>query len=326
VLSKLKEKLSNVSVKPFLIGTHNAGAFLHVGVEVLRNGGSAIDAVETATRLVELNTDDTSVGVGGIANLLGVQEMDASVMCGKTLNAGAVGAIKGFIHPISVARKLLDVAPHVLLVGAGAERFACAMGCEAGDTATELSDQVYRAFVNDAFEHEGIDESQAWIVDYARSQDLRAWYETLDDDQHGTVNIQARDANGDLACAVSTSGTALKFPGRLGDSPIIGAGNYCDNRFGAAACTGRGELSLRLGTARTVVQYLESGLDAEAAAARAMRDIHALGSYGGMSCLVMQADGHTASATTNPDRPNIHWYMDVECDAAQQRAGATIPA
>lgn len=315
-----------MNVKPFLIGTHNAGAFLHAGVEVLRCGGSAIDAVEAATRLVELNTDDTSVGVGGIPNLLGVQEMDASLMCGRTLNAGAVGAIKGFIHPISVARKLLDVAPHVLLVGEGAERFARAMGCEAGDTATELSDKVYRAFVQDAFEHEGIDESQAWVIDYARSQDLRVWYETLNDDQHGTVNIQARDGNGDLACAVSTSGTALKFPGRLGDSPIIGAGNYCDNRFGAAACTGRGELSLRLSTARSVIQYLESGLDAAAAAARAMHDIHALGSYGGMSCLVMHADGRTASATTNPDRPNIHWYMDVDSDAAQQRAGVTVPA
>jgi beta-aspartyl-peptidase (threonine type) len=273
---------------------------LHAGVDVLRRAGGAIDAFEAVTRLVELKTDDTSVGVGGIPNLLDVQEMDASLMCGKTLNAGAVGAIKGFVHPISVARKLLELAPHILLVGEGSERCARAMGCEAGDTSTELSGQVYRAFVNDAFEHNGIDESQALVIGYARLQDLRAWYETLDDDQHGTVNVQAHGHNCYLARAVSTSGTALKFP----------------SRFGVAACTGHGELSLRLNTACTIIHYMESGLDA---AARATRDIHPLKSYGGMSCLVMHADGRTASATTNPKRPNIHWYMDVACDIAQKR-------
>jgi len=114
-------------VKPFIIGTRNAGEFLHAGVKVLREGGSALDAVEQATRLVESNPKDTSVGLGGIPNLLGVQEMDASIMCGRTLRSGAVGALKGFLHPISVARKVLEHAPHVLLVGEGAELFARVM-------------------------------------------------------------------------------------------------------------------------------------------------------------------------------------------------------
>ena len=107
-------------VKPFITGTHNSGRYLFSGVNILKEGGSAIDAIEEATRLVEENPNDTTVGMGGIPNLLGVQEMDASIMCGKTLKCGAVGAVKGYRYPISIARKVLDEAPHVFLVGEGA--------------------------------------------------------------------------------------------------------------------------------------------------------------------------------------------------------------
>ena len=312
--------------EPFIIGTRNAGEFLYAGARILKDGGCALDAVEASTRLVEDNPEDSSVGSGGIPNVLGVQEMDASVMCGKTMRTGAVGAIKGFTHPISVARKLLEEAPHVLLVAEGAENFARVMGCEEGDLETEESRKVYKAFVDDAFEHEGIDESQAWVVRYARSQKLRDWYARLADEHHGTVNVQAIDAGGNIACAVSTSGTALKFPGRLGDSPIIGAGNYCDNRFGAAACTGRGELSIRNSTARTLIHYLAGGLGVEAAAVRAMQDIHALESFGGMNCLLMDADGNTMSATTVTDRESIHWFMDTDSREPEKRTGIVVPS
>ena len=298
---------------------------MHAGAAILRQGGSALDAVEASTRLVEDNPGDTSVGTGGIPNILGVQEMDASLMCGKTLNSGAVGATKGFIHPISVARKLLDEAPHVLLVGEGAENFARVMGCEAGDLETTESKAVYKAFVEDAFEHDAIDESQSWVLNYVVSQNLRAWYTRLADEHHGTVNIQAMDGDGNVACAVSTSGTALKFPGRLGDSPIIGAGNYCDNRFGAAACTGRGELAIRNSTARSLIHYLAQGLTVEAAAVRAMEDIHALDGFGGMNCLLMDSDGNTMSATTVDGRESIHWFMDGDSIEAEKRIGVTVP-
>lgn len=309
---------------PFIIGTRNAGEFLHAGARILKNGGCALDAVEASTRLVEDNSGDSSVGTGGIPNILGVQELDASLMCGRTMKTGAVGAIKGFTHPISVARKLLEEAPHVLLVADGAENFARVMGCEEGDLETEESRKVYQAFVDDAFEHAGIDESQAWVVSYARSQNLRDWYARLSDEHHGTVNVQAMDADGNIACAVSTSGTALKFPGRLGDSPIIGAGNYCDNRFGAAACTGRGELAIRNSTARTLIHYLADGLGVAAAAVRAMQDIHALASFGGMNCLLMDADGNTMSATTVSDRESIHWFMDTDSLEPEKRAGIRV--
>ena len=313
-------------VTPFIVGTHNAGEFLADGARLLANGASAIDAVEASTRLVESNPGDTSVGYGGIPNLLGVQEMDASLMCGRTRASGAVGALKGFVHPISVARKVLEEAPHVLLVAQGAENFARAMGCEEGELSTEESRRVYAAFVADAFEHEGIDESQAWVVEYARSQNLRDWYTRLDDELHGTVNILAVDDAGNIASAVSTSGTALKFPGRLGDSPIIGAGNYCDNRYGAAGCTGRGELAIRNATARTIIHSLELGLSITQAATRAMQDIHELGSFGAMNCLVIDNLGNTLSATTNTDRDSVHWFMDVNMDSPQKRIGINVAA
>ena len=311
---------------PFIIGTRNAGDFLHAGAALLARGGSALDAVEATTRLVEDNPADTSVGTGGIPNLAGVQELDASIMCGKTLGSGAVGAIKGFTHPISVARQVLEHAPHVLLVAEGAERYARVMGCEQGDLATEESRRVYRAFVEDAFEHQGIDESQSWVIDYARSQNLRQWYARLADEHHGTVNVQAIDSQGNIASAVSTSGTALKFPGRLGDSPIIGAGNYCDNRYGAAACTGRGELAIRASTARTLIHSLAQGLTVEEAAARAMQDIHALQSFGGMNCLLMDARGNTMSATTVEGRESVHWFMRCDASEPEMRIGINVAA
>jgi beta-aspartyl-peptidase (threonine type) len=273
---------------------------------------------------VELNPDDTSVGLGGIPNLMGIQEMDASIICGRTLAAGAVGALKGFKHPISVARKVLDEAPHVLLVGSGAERFARVMGCEPGDLVTDMSGKVYDSFISEAFEHDDIDESQRWAVNYAKSQDLREWYTKLTDDHHGTVNIIAMDDQGNIASAVSTSGTALKFPGRLGDSPIIGAGNYCDNRYGAAACTGRGELAIRNSTARTIIYYMANGLSVKEAAFRAMKDIHELRSYGGMNCIAIDHKGNTISATVDPDKESIHWYMDIKSKEPEKRIGINV--
>lgn len=309
-------------VKPFIIGTRNAGQFLYAGAEIMRNGGSALDAVEAATMLVESNPDDTSVGLSGIPNLFGVQEMDASIMCGRTLRAGTVGAVKGFLHPISIARKVLEEAPHVMLVAEGAELFARAMGMEEGDLSTDKSRKVYETFVRDAFEHEEIDESQQWIVNYAKSQNMREWYDRLADHYHGTVNIMAMDINADIASAVSTSGTALKFPGRLGDSPIIGAGNYCDNRFGAAACTGRGELTIRRCTARTIVGYMENGMSVRQACVQAMRDINSLNETGGISCIAFDRHGSTMSASTRGE--SFHYYMDIDSGEPEERPGVWV--
>jgi len=313
----------DLMVKPFIIGTRNAREMLPRGVEVLREGGSAMDAVEATIRAVEENPLDTSVGLGGIPNLLGVPQMDASIMDGRRLRTGAVAAVEGYLHPISIARKVLEVSPHVLLVGPGAEMFAKLMGFERRDLLTERSRAIYKAFLEDSMESldDGL-RGKAYWIDYVKNFGLREWYEKLSDEPHGTVNVMALDGDGDICSGVSTSGTALKFPGRVGDSPIIGAGNYCDNRTGAAACTGRGELAIRLSTARTIISYMDHGMTVRDACIQAMRDIHALGEKGGMNCIAFDVDGNTMSASTS--RESFHYYMDIDSQEPEERRGVWV--
>lgn len=311
-------------VKPFIVGTSNARDMLREGVEVLRRGGSAMDAVEATIRAVEENPLDTGVGLGGIPNLLGVPQLDASIMDGRTLRAGAVAAVEGYLHPISIARRVLEASPHVLLVGPGAELFAEAMGFKREELLTERSMAVYRAFVEDALGSldDSFGDARAYWADYVRVFKLREWYMKLSDIHHGTVNVMAMDGNGDICSGVSTSGTALKLPGRVGDSPIIGAGNYCDNRVGAAACTGRGELSIRLSTARSIIFYMESGLSVQEACVRAMREALALREYGGLTCLAFDKRGNTFSASIS--REPIYYYMDLDSKEPEERRGVWV--
>jgi beta-aspartyl-peptidase (threonine type) len=312
-------------VKPFIIGTSNAREMLEVGIKEFRDGGSAIDAAEAVTKLVELNPEDTSVGKGGIPNLMGTQEMDASIMDGKTLRSGAVGAIKGFKNPISVARKIMEESPHVLLVGEGAELFADKMGFEKEELSTELSRNVYTKFIQDALGELPDDyRSKEYIINYVEDARLRRWYETLSEEYHGTVNVIAMDEDGNLASAVSTSGTALKLPGRLGDTPIIGAGNYCDNRYGAATCTGRGEIAITLNTTRTIISYMENGLSVREACFRAMKDVQELNHPGSMSCLGVDRWGKTTSASTRNGRESVYYYMDINSKEPEKRSGVNV--
>jgi len=306
-------------VKPFIIGTANSRNMLHAGAEILRKGGSAIDAVEAAIRLVEANPNDTSVGLGGIPNLLGEVELDASIMDGKTLKTGAVGAVKGYLHVISIARKVMEVTPHVMLVGEGAGLFAEKMGFKKQDLSTPESRAAYKAFLEQSYHKESGVGTRQWYASYDLDFGLRNWYDKLTDKQHGTVNIMALDANGDICTGVSTSGTAYKFPGRLGDSPVIGAGNYADNRYGAAACTGRGELAIRLSTARSIVSYLEAGMILKDACIRAMKNVNALHEKGGMNCVAIDSKGNTMSASVS--RESIHYYMDVDSKEPEERKG-----
>ena len=310
-------------VKPFIIGTRNSKNMLHMGVEILKAGGSAIEAVEAATNAVEENPEDTSVGLGGLPNIMGVVQLDASIMDGKTMRTGAVAAVEGYVHAISIARKVMDVTPHVLLVGPGAEAFAGAMGFEKQDLMTDYTRTMYEAFKRDALgdlddSFRGRDE---WIEKVERDK-LLEWYKKLSDERYGTVNIMAMDANGDICSGVSTSGLSLKYPGRVGDSPIIGAGNYCDNAVGAAACTGRGELAIRRSTARTIISYMENGMGLEDACIQAMKDIISLGDYGSMNSLAFDKDGNTMSVSTS--RESNHFYMDVDSPEPEERWGVWV--
>ena len=310
-------------VKPFIIGTHNSKNMLHLGVEVLKAGGSAIEAVEAATNAVEENPEDTSVGLGGLPNILGVVQLDASIMDGKTMRTGAVAAVEEYVNAISIARKVMEVTPHVLLVGPGAEAFARAMGFEKQDLMTDYTRTMYEAFKRDALGD--LDDNfrgrDGWIEKVERDK-LFEWYKKLSDERYGTVNIMAMDANGDICSGVSTSGLSLKYPGRVGDSPIIGAGNYCDNGVGAAACTGRGELAIRRSTARSIISYMENGKSLDDACIQAMKDILSLGDYGSMNCLALDKDGNTFSASVS--RESIHHYMDVDSQEPEERQGVWV--
>lgn len=288
-----------------VVASANGGVGMAAAVAVLRAGGSALEAVEAGTRVVEANADDHSVGVGGYPNVLGQVELDASIMEGTTRRAGAVAALQGYPHPVSVARALLEHLPqHVLLVGEGAARFAAERGFEARDPLTPEAEAAWRRKI------EGSVSGDAASLSFAvrRAQDPERTV--------GTVNFIARDREGRLASTVSTSGWAFKYPGRVGDSPIIGAGNYCDDRYGACACTGLGEWAMRAGTARAVVQGLRQGLSLAEACVAAMRDLRDFPLPPSiehvMSLIALDRDGHHAGYSTADDRSYVWQTPDME--------------
>lgn len=231
-------------------------------MDLLRQGASALDAVESTLRLCEDNLDDHYIGTGGLPNARGEVELDASIMVGSSRAFGAVGALRHFPHPISVARAVLEnLGQHCLLVGAGAELFADEQGFERRELLTDDAQRIFReALLSSSESVEGentlaVEGDVAYriaAVDMVRR--LRPH-----DGPWGTVNVIALDEGGELVVGVSTSGYPWKYPGRVGDSSLPGAGNYCDVRFGGAACTGRGELSMRVNGARMVVDALARG-------------------------------------------------------------------
>lgn len=251
-----------------LIGSPNAEPFLEAGWRSLQAGGRALDVVEQVARKVEDDREEHSVGTGGYPNLLGQVELDAAIMEGATRAAGAVAALEGYPNAICVARAVMEKLPHVLLVGKGAATFAREAGFQAQNLLTPEADAEWRSRLA---ERVALHERD----DLLRGRGLirHALLAADPERTHGTVNVIAMDGGEDLAVAVSTSGWAWKYPGRVGDSPIVGAGLYCDNRYGAAACTGHGERTIRGATARSAVQYMESGMTAEEAGTRAIENL-----------------------------------------------------
>jgi isoaspartyl peptidase/L-asparaginase-like protein (Ntn-hydrolase superfamily) len=272
-------------------------------MELLRAGASAMDAVEAAVRVVEANEADHYVGVGGLPNLLGEVELDASIMDGATRRAGAVAAVTGFPHPISIARAVCDRLPqHLLLVGSGAECFADEVGIERGETLTDEAAQMWREGLQPAGLEAARERHGDGEVAYRRQVLERLGAMAPPAGPWGTVNVLALDAAGNLAVGVSTSGYPWKYPGRVGDSALIGAGNYCDNRVGAAACTGRGELAIRAGTARSVLVALQAGRNPEEACAAALAETLELPDEyrSPLQALCLTPDGRHGGASTRP--------------------------
>jgi beta-aspartyl-peptidase (threonine type) len=311
---------------PVIIASETGHPGIVAGMEILRRGGSALDAVEAACRMVEDDPTEHSVGYGGLPNVLGQVELDASIMDGRTLRAGAVAAVQGYGRAITLARRVMEETPHVLLVARGAERLAA----ELGETpANQLTGEALRRW-EERFVEFGLQPGASLdlrnvVQVLARPDNLQEEiYKTSRPDTLGTVDFIALDAAGNLASAVSTSGKAWKYPGRVGDSPLIGAGNYCDNRYGAAACTEMGELAIRVSTARSLVLYLKQGMSLEAAGYEALRDLAVLDAGAGqyVNIIAMTPDGRHAGFTTVPNNPYL--YMTAAM-AEPQLADRLLP-
>ena len=303
-----------------IIGSSNARVGLPLGMAILRKGGTALDAVEAAIRAVESNVEDHTVGLGGLPNVLGVVELDASIMDGVTRAAGAVAGVRGIEHPISLARRVMEDLPHVLLVGAGAERFAAECGFEQVDLLTPEAEAIYRRGMAGE-----VDTPYAGLAAKAMVHRLAMQPERASGRDAGTVNVLAMDAAGRLCAGVSTSGFAWKYPGRVGDSAVIGAGNYCDGRYGAAGCTGRGEIAIRGSTARTIVLGMARGLSPEEAGRQAMADLDLIPDayFSSMNSVVIAPDGRHAGFSTLENQ--IYVVMDETSTEVQSFPRTYVP-
>ncbi|NIR44665.1 MAG: N(4)-(beta-N-acetylglucosaminyl)-L-asparaginase [Gemmatimonadetes bacterium] len=257
---------------PIIVSSHRnetGHRALEAGWEILQAGGSALDAVERATNIIEEDPEDTSVGYGGLPNERGVVQLDASIMDGRTYNAGAVASLENIKHPSSVARLVMERTDHVMLVGPGALEFAKSWGFPEEEL---LTDQARQYWLRWRERHSDRDDwgppdhlRERGGADAALPAD---WLET-----YGTVNVLAVDGNGDIAGITSTSGLSYKIPGRIGDSPIIGAGLYVDNEVGAAGATGRGEDVIKACSTYHVVMRMRQGRSPQEACEDALRDI-----------------------------------------------------
>jgi beta-aspartyl-peptidase (threonine type) len=254
-----------------ILVTNNEGTpGVPVTAKLLAEGRPGLDAIEAGIRLVEADETIRTVGRGGWPNLLGEVELDAAMMHGGSLRSGAVGALKGFLHPVSIARQVMERLPHELLVGEGAARFAREIGAEAGENlipdAAKAWQDWFEAEVPEAERKAWPDVPMAALCRHAIDPEIG----------RDTTVFLALDAEGEILAGTSTSGWGWKYPGRLGDTPLVGAGFYADSRYGAAACTGTGEMAIRAGTARAIVAYLKMGLDLDAALGGAVEDLASL--------------------------------------------------
>lgn len=222
--------------------------------ETLMKTSNILDAIEKGANVVELDPEDTTVGYGGLPNEDGVVQLDASVMYGPTHNCGAVAALERIKTPSSVARLVMERSDHMLLVGEGALRFAKAHGFKEEDLLTDKARLEWLKW------KENLSTEDDWLPP------ADGKYEPQKDDRPtGTINVLGVDKNGDIAGLTTTSGLFGKLPGRVGDSPIIGAGLYVDNAVGAAGATGRGEEVIRTCGSFFVVEKMRSGMSPQEA-------------------------------------------------------------
>ena len=239
--------------KPVAIASGNGLRVVTKAMELIQQGKDALDSVIAGVNILEDDPTENSVGYGGLPNEEGVVELDASVMHGPTGRGGCVAALQNIKNPSKVARLLMERTDHVLLVGTGALRFAKAHGFKEEDLLTEESRQAWLKW------KENLSNRDDWLPPHdEKTKDISSFIKQAR--QHwGTVNCNALDQNGNLSGCTSTSGLAFKISGRVGDSPILGAGLWVDNEVGAAGSTGRGEANLLACSSVIVVEYMRQG-------------------------------------------------------------------
>ncbi|TWT43729.1 N(4)-(Beta-N-acetylglucosaminyl)-L-asparaginase precursor [Phycisphaerae bacterium RAS1] len=253
---------------PIIVGSANGLKSGPLALQMVREGGDPLDAVIAAINVVEDDPSDHSVGYGGLPNEEGVVELDASVMHGPTHRAGGVAALQRIRYASKVARLVAQRTNHVLLVGEGALRFARAHGFKEENLLTDEAREIWLKW------KESMSDKDDWLAPASQpSGKKNASAEILY--THGTINMLALTPSGDLAGCTSTSGLSYKIPGRVGDSPIIGAGLYVDNAVGAAGSTGRGESNLQNCSSFLIVELMRQGMDPQSAALEALRRIAA---------------------------------------------------
>lgn len=236
--------------KPIVISTWNHGMEANAGAwEVLSKKGRAVDAVEKGVRVTEDDPNNATVGIGGFPDRDGVVTLDACIM-DEFENCGSVAFLQNIKNPISVARKVMDDTPHVMLVGEGARKFAVEKGFKEENLLTESSEKAWKN----------------WL----KNQDYKP---KINVENHDTIGMVALDDMGNLSGACTTSGAAWKMHGRVGDSPIIGAGLYVDNEIGAVTATGLGEFVIKICGAHMIVELMRQGLTPSEACKQAVERI-----------------------------------------------------
>lgn len=265
-----------------------------IGFEILKNGGDAVNSVMEAVSVME---DDGAfnAGYGSSLNLEKHVEMEASIMDGKTLQAGAAGLLKDIRNPVRLARIVMEKTDHVFIAGEGAEKLAKIFKLERRDPLTTLRLEYYEQQKRKL--KEGTSE-------LPKTMELVRKYPQLF--KLDTVGAVALDTDGNVAAATSTGGFSLKFPGRIGDSPLIGCGTYADNQAGACSATGVGEIAIRLVLAKTVCSMMESGKEAQDAVEAAIRLVNERFSntYNQMGLISIDVNGNIGAAHNSP---NLCW-------------------
>ena len=292
-----------------IVTSHNGLEAAKAARQALLEGKDPLDAAIAGVNVVELDPDDLTVGYGGIPNEEGIVELDAAVMDGRTMRAGAVAALTGVKTPSKVARLVMERTDRVFLVGAGARRFATAHGFADEDLLTEKTRKIW------LFWKDRLSDLDDWIEAARDAEDpdvkefVRKYGKGIFRPQ-GTIRLSVRSAAGDLVGVTTTSGLFFKIPGRVGDSPVVGAGIYSENGVGSAGSTGRGEANLLTCGSHTVVEYLRDGLAPEEACLRALKRI-------------AEKTHHVPRHRDEKGRPsfNVNFYC---VDAAGRAAGAAI--